>query len=334
MNSGIYKIENSGNGKVYIGQSKNLSNRQYTHFRALEKGIHHNKHLQRSFDRFGADAFTFTVIERCAVEELNERERFWIQAYDAMNPAKGYNQESGGNAGKEVCEALRAAMTGPGNPMFGRSPSKETRARMRISARGKNAILTENQAYRIKEQLAAGVALTEIAEANGISVDAVQKIKTGDNWGYVHQDLNERIASMTTTAREERDRQIRALASEGVNRRKIAERVGCTLATVTRVLGTPAVPFCASEEFERIKAEVVREYLAGTNREEIKQRYCLKDFTYVRMISEAYRKKTADMKAKAVEMRRAGVQVKDIAAQLGCARTTITRWTASVMQTP
>lgn len=334
MNSGIYKITNSGNGKVYIGQSKNLSNRKYTHFRALEKGIHHNKHLQRSFDRFGADAFTFTVIERCAVEELDERERFWIQAYDAMNPAKGYNLESGGNAGKEVCEALRTAMTGPGNPMFGRSPSEETRDRMRISARGKTAILTESQVYRMKERIAAGVALTEIAEENGISVDAVQKIKTGKNWGYVHPDLNDRLASMTITAREERDRQIRSLASEGMSRRKIAERVGCTPATVTRVLGTPAVPFCASEEFERIKTEVVREYLAGTNREAIKQRYGLKDFTYVQMISEAYRKKTADLKAKAVEMRRAGEKVKDIAEHLGYARTTITKWTASVMPTP
>lgn len=55
---------------------------------------------------------------------------------------------------------------------------------------------------------------------------------------------------------------------------------------------------------------------------------------YVRMISEAYRKKTADLKAKAVEMRRAGEKVKDIAEQLGYARTTITKWTASVMPTP
>ena len=48
--SGIYALHNNKSGKVYIGQTKDLSRREKDHFRELRKGTHHNKYLQRAYN--------------------------------------------------------------------------------------------------------------------------------------------------------------------------------------------------------------------------------------------------------------------------------------------
>ena len=89
----IYKITNTVNNKVYIGQTiRNPLLRKEEHFNNLSKGIHHNSHLQSSFNKYG-DVFEFEVIEECPDEKLNEREKYWISFYDTMN--YGYNQRLG-----------------------------------------------------------------------------------------------------------------------------------------------------------------------------------------------------------------------------------------------
>lgn len=93
MKSGIYKIENKINGKIYIGQAVNLNQRKSTHFWELKINNHHNIKLQKSFNKYGIDNFTFEIIELCEKELLNERELFWI---NELNPQ--YNIRGGGNS--------------------------------------------------------------------------------------------------------------------------------------------------------------------------------------------------------------------------------------------
>lgn len=47
--SGIYKITNLKNGKVYIGQSENIFIRKKQHFSALKHKTHNNKQMQKEF---------------------------------------------------------------------------------------------------------------------------------------------------------------------------------------------------------------------------------------------------------------------------------------------
>lgn len=47
--SGIYKITNQKNGKVYIGQSENIFIRRKQHFSELNYGHHPNKDMQRDY---------------------------------------------------------------------------------------------------------------------------------------------------------------------------------------------------------------------------------------------------------------------------------------------
>jgi hypothetical protein len=93
---GIYKITNLVNGKVYIGQSINIEKRWKTHKKdALWKdGLNYEYPLYRAIRKYGIKNFSFEIIEECAIDELNEREIFYIAKYDSYE--NGYNQTRGG----------------------------------------------------------------------------------------------------------------------------------------------------------------------------------------------------------------------------------------------
>lgn len=87
---GIYKIENKYNGKIYIGKSKDIMNRWSTHEKDLAKHIHHSSKLQEDYDKYGGiEAFIFSIVEKCDVSELREKEKFYINQFHAES--EGYN---------------------------------------------------------------------------------------------------------------------------------------------------------------------------------------------------------------------------------------------------
>ena len=88
--SGIYKITNNINGKIYIGQSQNVYERRVEHFTALRRGWHPNKEMQKDWNK-NSNGFRFDVIELLPLKELNEREKYWIDTLGTMEP-RGYNQ--------------------------------------------------------------------------------------------------------------------------------------------------------------------------------------------------------------------------------------------------
>lgn len=90
-NIGIYKITNKDNGKIYIGQSRNLHERILEHKRKLFINKHNNIHLQRAYNKYGVDSFSFEVIEHCETETLTAREIFWINSYNSHVRDHGYN---------------------------------------------------------------------------------------------------------------------------------------------------------------------------------------------------------------------------------------------------
>jgi len=61
--SGIYKIVNVVNQKLYIGSAKEFKSRYTNHVWSLRKGTHHNKYLQSDFLQYGEVAFEFHVLE-------------------------------------------------------------------------------------------------------------------------------------------------------------------------------------------------------------------------------------------------------------------------------
>jgi len=87
----IYKITNTVNGKVYIGQTiRNLEDRFKCHTR--QKNC---RKLYNAIQKHGKENFTIELIEFCSnIKQLNDREIFWINTYKSN--ITGYNIELGG----------------------------------------------------------------------------------------------------------------------------------------------------------------------------------------------------------------------------------------------
>ena len=81
---GVYCIENTVNGKKYIGLSRDIYRRWLEHQSELNRGDHVNTYLQRAWDNYGEDVFKFYVIELCSSEELSEKECYYINKYFAI----------------------------------------------------------------------------------------------------------------------------------------------------------------------------------------------------------------------------------------------------------
>ena len=92
--SGIYKITNINNNKVYIGKSVNVGERFIQHVKsALEIGTIAKNQLYLAMKEEGVWNFTFELVEECPKENLTEREKFYIQLFDSCN--WGYNLREG-----------------------------------------------------------------------------------------------------------------------------------------------------------------------------------------------------------------------------------------------
>jgi group I intron endonuclease len=145
---GIYKITNTENGMVYVGQSRNVKKRWAEHKRGLRKGTHENDKLQKAYNKYGDKSFVYEVIETCSIEELNEKEIFWCNELQALDRNKGYNLgEAGGQpmlgrhhtlkSRKKMSEYRKIHSIGKGNGFYGKKHTKETLAKISKALKGK-----------------------------------------------------------------------------------------------------------------------------------------------------------------------------------------------------
>lgn len=137
MKSGIY-MWTSPSGKNYIGQATDLV-RRYNQF--LNFGNRYGgKKINDARSKYNnADEWTYMVLERCSIDELDEREIYYIGLYDTMN--NGYNCESGGNENKVLSDEARLniklSKIGDKNPNFGSHRTDKTKQKISEALKGK-----------------------------------------------------------------------------------------------------------------------------------------------------------------------------------------------------
>lgn len=95
----IYKIENLVNHKKYIGLTNNIPRRRARHFTDLNCNRHDNSFLQKEFNIYGKENFSFEVVYSGDIDskEIGIKEQEFIKFYDSYR--NGYNQNEGGNFG-------------------------------------------------------------------------------------------------------------------------------------------------------------------------------------------------------------------------------------------
>lgn len=85
VQSGIYKITNRVNGKVYVGYSTYIPYRWYKHRDNLQRRIHSNRYLQQDWNCFGKDSFEFCLLEYVPYfDDMIRKEKQWIRHYKNM----------------------------------------------------------------------------------------------------------------------------------------------------------------------------------------------------------------------------------------------------------
>lgn len=114
MNSGIYKFTNSVNGKVYVGSSVNLKQRLAVHKSTLRSNTHDSSYLQRAYNKYGENNFTFEIIEYCNESIIVEREQHWIDETKCYERSMGYNRRRNAenNLGMEYAEKVNMRFKG------------------------------------------------------------------------------------------------------------------------------------------------------------------------------------------------------------------------------
>lgn len=136
---GIYCIECTSNGVKYIGKTRESFYRRWIYHKwELKNGIHNNKYLQNTWNKYGCENFIFYPIESFELfntdaddEKLNQLEIQYIKQYDTYE--NGFNLTTGGEgvSGNTLSEDAKRKI-GEKNRinMLGKTHSNETRKLM------------------------------------------------------------------------------------------------------------------------------------------------------------------------------------------------------------
>jgi hypothetical protein len=98
---GVFVLRNKVNGKVFLGSSLNLKNKDLTLKMSLRNGNHFNFALQEEWNKFGEGAFEYEILETLEIkddpgynynEDLEILEMMWVDKFQPLTE-KTYNKK-------------------------------------------------------------------------------------------------------------------------------------------------------------------------------------------------------------------------------------------------
>lgn len=187
--TGIYKIENIVNHKIYIGSCSNFNVRKGSHLCLLRQGKHHSVKLQRSFDKYGEINFIITLIEKCEKENLISREQYYI---DTLIPFYNICLVAGSTQGRVFTDLHKERLS---KSLTGKIRTEEQKERQRQIKIGKahtketkekvSKIVNELKGNRIGDKINSEQILKFINIANKESnIKTIKQICKENNFNY------------------------------------------------------------------------------------------------------------------------------------------------------
>lgn len=108
---GIYHITNTTNGEFYVGSSVDFRARFRKHKFELRKGIHKNEYLQRAWNKYGEENFSFELKWKNRRSDLKKVEQEHLDKEDwTYNIAVEAHRPNGPNWTDGDCDILKKAV--------------------------------------------------------------------------------------------------------------------------------------------------------------------------------------------------------------------------------
>lgn len=159
VRSGIYQIRCLVNNKVYIGSAVDIPKRLKMHRTQLSEGKHHSRRLQHAWNKHGADAFVFEILER--IEDRNSLipiEQSYLDHFKPFKQGVGYNisPTAGSTLGikrsPEYVARMADSLKGNQNAA-GHRLSDETKQLIASKLQGRSRVFTDKHRAALSEAL-------------------------------------------------------------------------------------------------------------------------------------------------------------------------------------
>ena len=263
MKGYIYLITNKKNAKKYVGKTTDPERRWKQHKRPNHcPGMA----ITKAINKYGADNFKFEIIEEVNLDKVNEKEKYWIDYYNAYK-GQHYNQRPGGEGfgtgqnhiyfgeelPEEVKEKLSRANSGKKNGFYGESHDQENKEimskakeNMYLKEENPNCKVDKEQALKIIKDRKGGMTQKELGQKYGVHRKTIQKIVNCKHWttkNLNYNDSNYKVKPKSSGDKHYKSKinqkeAIKALKirkNEGLSYRKIGEMFGVSGAVIGRI---------------------------------------------------------------------------------------------------
>jgi group I intron endonuclease len=179
---GIYCIENITNGKKYVGKAYHIYRRWNAHRNSLNGNRSRCDALQKTWNKYGEENFTFTILIICERSMLNDLEKFFIKHLHSHVSEWGYNIAWGGQSSFEGRHHTDESKQKLRELRLGTTMSEEAKQKDRESNMGeKNGFYGKHHTEESKDKMSCK-RLSITGENNyGYGKHANQGIKTCKN---------------------------------------------------------------------------------------------------------------------------------------------------------
>ncbi len=181
---GVYQITNVRNGRRYIGSAVNVRKRCYHHWKRMTKGLHGNRFLQRTWDKYGEQVFQYEVLE--AVKDKNkltEREQWYL---DNHKPEYNMCPTAGNWLGHKHTEEAKKKNSILSRQMWSDPQKREAMSERYRGEGNPKAKLTEKDVVHIRHVLATtNLTHAEIGKMFNVSKGTISNINGGFTWKHV-----------------------------------------------------------------------------------------------------------------------------------------------------
>jgi group I intron endonuclease len=136
--TGVYQIRNLLNGKIYVGQTTRMHERELEHMGSLRRGKHQNRHLQFAYDKYGKENFIFEILVYCEEFQLT----YYEDAIKNASNGNCYNIRlcSDSNKGLKASEETKAKMrANSAHAVLGRSHTEDEKKHLSEVESGENS---------------------------------------------------------------------------------------------------------------------------------------------------------------------------------------------------